>query len=473
MRILAGLETEYGLYIEGRGAAEQIEDSQALVRNDPSRGRFLWDYRYESPRADLRGFSVEKLAVDPVDAQYRRSGVAEFSPETRADRLLPNGARFYNDHGHPEYATPECFTLAALAIHDEAGELHVQRAAEAFEAKIGRPVRVYKNNTDFHGSSYGTHESYLCPRELGFDRLYAAVMPMLIARTILCGAGKIGTERSGVRGIRYQLSARADFFSEAFNVETLYRRPIFNTRDEPHADPAKWIRLHVIAGDANMMPVATRRKVGLLKLAIGLASIGKAPRWRIQDPVRAMLSISADDSQEFSIELEGREKTSAYEILESYFEAGWSLPHLDDEMEALLLEGRELCRTLRSDWRQMVPSVDWAAKRWLLEQVMSETGLDWSDPDLRSYELEYHSTDRENGLFYALREMGRVPNGATEDELEAAQERSLEPTRARIRGAAIDDPELANASWEALEFDRPGGRERVLLDPMAEYPDAP
>jgi Pup amidohydrolase len=469
MRILAGLETEYGLYIEGRGAAEQIEDSQALVRNDPNRGRFLWDYRFESPRADLRGFSVEKLAVDPVDAQYRRAGVAEFSPETRADRLLPNGGRFYNDHGHPEYATPECFTLAALAIHDEAGELHVQRAAESFEAKINRPVRVYKNNTDFHGSSYGTHESYLCPRELGFDRLYGAVMPMLIARTVLCGAGKLGTERNGVRGIRYQLSARADFFSEAFNVETLYRRPIFNTRDEPHADPSQWIRLHVIAGDANMMPSATRRKVGLVKLAIALEAIGKAPKWRIQDPVRAMQSVSADESLEFSIDLVRREKTSAHEILESYFEAGWSLPDLDEEMEALLLEGRELLRTIRSDWRQAVPSVDWAAKRWLLEQVMDETGLTWDSPDLRSYELEYHSTDRENGLFYALREMGRVPGGAATTELEQAARTSLEPTRARLRGAAINDPELVNASWSMLEFDRGNGIERLTLDPMGAY----
>ncbi len=280
--ILCGIETEYGFSVESRGADDQVEDATAFVRGYPGVCFSGWDYAYESPRADLRGFKLEHLSVDPEDAK-RDVGKSYGAPhEVRSDRILPSGARFYNDHGHPEYATPECWSLDDLVLHDKAGEFVLLRAAHALAEATGREVRVYKNNTDFHGSSYGTHESYLAPRALGFDRLYAAVTPMLVARQILCGAGKVGSE-SGTR-VDYQLSARADFFSEAANAETLFRRPVFNTRDEPHASHAEWIRLHVIAGDANMIPGCTRRKVGLVKLAIRLEIEGQAPTWDLEKP---------------------------------------------------------------------------------------------------------------------------------------------------------------------------------------------
>lgn len=257
---VTGLETEYGCSVEGRGANTQIDDAQALVRSLPGERRVTWDYRVESPRQDLRGFRADRLEVDPVDAAFDEGKHYGPSEEVRADQILDNGARFYNDHGHPEYATPECRSLDDLVAHDRAGEAIVLQAARAYAESTGRQTTIYKNNTDYHGASYGFHESYLVPRDWGFERLYAALTPLLVARVIVCGAGKAVAE-SG-RPCDYQISQRADFFSERASVDTLYRRPIFNTRDEPHSNPADWVRLHVIAGDANMMPSCTWRKVG-------------------------------------------------------------------------------------------------------------------------------------------------------------------------------------------------------------------
>jgi proteasome accessory factor A len=369
-RILAGLETEYGLYLEGRGAEDQIDDSMALVRGYPGECFVGWDYRYESPRADLRGFKLSRLAHDPEDAKFDRGRVYGKDSEIRSDRVLPNGARFYNDHGHPEYSTPECWSLNELALHDYAGQLVVLRAARALAEKTGKPVRVYKNNTDFHGASYGTHESYLVPRALGFEKLFEVLLPMLVVRQVLSGAGKVGSE--GGAKCDFQLSQRADFFAEPANTETLYRRPIFNTRDEPHADPRDWIRLHVISGDANMIPKCTARKVGLVKLALRLCTAGEAPVWKLADPVRAFQSISRDMSHQFHVELAGRSWTTAREILESYFAAAESTLELDEDERWTIFNSRLLLDSLDKDHALVRSQIDWAAKRGMIEHYMGK-----------------------------------------------------------------------------------------------------
>ena len=468
--ILAGVETEYGLHVEGRGAEDQVEDAMALVR-ECSNGRFVgWDYHYESPRTDLRGFRLARLAVDPVDARFdagRRHGDVH---EIRADRILPNGARFYNDHGHPEYATPECLSIHALARHDCAGQRVVLEAARAFAERIGREVRVYKNNTDFHGASYGTHEGYLVPRSVGFERLFRDLLPMFIARQVLVGAGKVGAE-SGASAI-YQLSQRADFFVEPANAETLYRRPIFNTRDEPHGDATKWIRLHVICGDANMIPAATARKVGLVKLALHLAEAETAPLWRIKDPVRAFQAISRDETCEFRVELEGRSWTTAGQILESYFAAAEATLELDDAMRWVIDSSRQLLGDLTGNFDRFRREVDWAAKRHVLEQALEGGETDWRDPSLRSYDLEYHNVDPDESLHAALVEMGEVAPDPDEADLLASLEGVDEPTRAYARGLAVRrfPSQLINAGWRSLTFRVDDKPVEVELRPDAVYP---
>ena len=461
--ILAGIETEYGLLVEGRGAEDQIDDSQAVVRAYPGHCFAGWDYRFENPRADLRGFTQKSLQFDPEDAKFDVGRVRASDREIRSDRVLPNGARFYNDHGHPEYSTPECLSLRELAMHDVAGEIAVLRAARAFTAETGRNAWIYKNNTDFHGASYGTHESYLVPRSLGFEKLYQAVTPMLIARQILCGAGKVGSENGGA--CRYQLSQRADFFTEPASVDTLFRRPVFNTRDEPHANPADWIRLHVIAGDANMMPSCTARKVGLLKIALTLAMMNESPEWDIPDPMRAFRDVSRDDRREYRIELRGRNWTTAYDVLDSYlcaYDSVVSENDGDQELRQIMHECQALMTALR-EGADVSSHIDWAAKEYLLREYVESEGVRWDDPALRSFDLEYTNVDREESLYWALVANGTVEQPFEDSDLEARLDKVFEPTRALARGLAVSkfSDRLLGVSWASLSFR--GGTDPIEL----------
>jgi hypothetical protein len=468
--ILVGIETEYGLLLEGRGAEDQVDDATELVRDYPGPCFVGWDYRYETPRSDLRGFRLESLAFDPEDAKFDEGKSRGPAPDVRADRVLPNGARFYNDHGHPEYSTPECNSIFELAKHDCAGQIVLLLAAQKLEGRLGRRVQVFKNNTDFHGASYGTHENYLAPRPLGYEGAFKALLPMLIARQVLTGAGKVGSE-SGQHA-NYQLSQRADFFAEPANAETLFRRPIFNTRDEPHADPSRWMRLHVISGDANMIPACTARKAGLVKLALRLAVEGDCPEWRIADPVRAFQQVSRDESYQFKIELAAGSWTTAGQILESYFAAAEGTMELDDEARWVIETSRQLLIDLYCDPKAFRREVDWAAKRFILEQAIEEEGLSWNSPDLRAYDLEYHNPDPEEGLHAALCVMGEVAPDPPEAELLQCLERVSEPTRARARSIAVrkfrDD--LETLSWGSIVFRQQDRLIEVGLAPNGCYP---
>lgn len=456
---IVGLETEYGLYVEGHGADDQIEDATALVSGAPFGRSGLWDYRNEAPRADLRGFQVDRLSVDPEDANFDRGRKYGSAEEVRADRVLSNGGRFYNDHGHPEYSTPECLSLADLVAADVEGQSWTLEATKSFAAKIGREVRVYKNNTDFHGASYGTHESYLVPRSIGFDRLYRAVTPLLVARQILCGAGKVGAEHG--QKCAYQISQRADFFSEKASVDTLYRRPVFNTRDEPHADASMWARLHVIAGDANMIPSATWRKVGLIRLALALEEAGEAPCWQFKDPVRSFEELSKDEAMRFEIPLEGRSWTTAYEVIESYLTAGRAILELTPELSSMVDSCSDLLNDLRTHPEKCIAHVDWLAKRSMLEQIMEEACLGWNAPELRSYDLEYHNIDPDEGLYFALVKMGQI-DGSLPGPSNAK-------TRGYARGLAVRYPELVAAGWRTLSFELDGAKKSVQLDPERDF----
>lgn len=467
-RLLAGIETEYGLFVEGRGAGDQVEDAQMLVRAYPGEHFVGWDYRFESPRADLRGFKLEKLSFDPEDAKFDQGRTHGPDQDVRSDRILPTGARFYNDHGHPEYATPECRTLGALALAEEAGDVVVASAARKFEQETGRKVTVYKNNTDYHGASYGTHENYLTVRSLGFEGLYSAVMPMLVARQVLCGAGKVGSETG--EWCDFQLSQRADFFAEPFSADTLYRRPVFNTRDEPHADPREWIRLHVICGDANMMPGCTMRKVGLVQIALALAEVGEAPVWRLRDTVRAFQHVSrafTNGDREFRIELEGGSWTTARQVIESYLAAADKVFGFrpGDEFYALSRQCFELLEDLTECPDRFARHVDWAAKHRFLDAFRSGQGLSWRDPIVQSFDLEYHNIDRDDSLFWGLAAMSEV-----EANCEARPEA---PTRALARGLAASKFKdwLVTATWAALTFEIDDKPVEIHLDPVKIYPE--
>lgn len=458
--ILAGIETEYGFTVEDRPVSFQTEDSEALVRAYPGLCWEGWDYSSESPRKDLRGWTEKSLSVDPVDAEFDRGS----SSADRADRVLPNGARFYNDHGHPEYATPECWTCRELALHDLAGQEVVIAAAKTLSERLGKQVCVYKNNTDFHGASYGTHESYLIPRKYSFEVIYKAVMPMLVARQVLTGAGKVGSEARGP--VQFQISQRADFFTTDASIDTLYRRPVFNTRDEPHADG--FIRLHVISGDANMMPSCTARKVGLVKIAIACMEMGVSPNWSIPDPVRSFQLTSRDPDGEGRIELDDRNWTTPRAVLESYLDALEPLVKAGELLE-LIQECRALLEARHSSPDTFRREVDWAAKYWMINEFREAEDLRWHDKHLQSLDLAYPLLDPEEGLYYALAESGETEMISPLDYIDLVSRPPSSRALARGSLVRVASKAIEGISWGKIRLKH--SAQPIHLPPDREYPE--
>src|SRR3954467_13323170 len=259
MRRVFGLETEYGITVSGAEIVDVVAESIELVRRYTEHGALMkWDYDLEDPHLDARGFRARELMQDTDESAYYeidKSRPLSFE-EIKSDLVLSNGARFYNDHAHPEYSTPECTLLRELVAQDKAGERIVAECARRRNEHLAedQELRLYKNNTDFVGHSYGCHDNFLMRRYLPWGLVVSGMLPFLITRQIFAGAGKMGIEVEGASGQPgvYQISQRADFFSVLVSIDTMNKRPLFNTRDEPHADPRKFRRFHVIIGDAKM-----------------------------------------------------------------------------------------------------------------------------------------------------------------------------------------------------------------------------
>ena len=330
MSRLFGIETEYGIIVEGLTTSDWMAESIAVVKSVTVPNAVGWNYREEDPRRDMRGYTVSALSENPDDAQFDPPGSARLSREDeRADRVLGNGARFYNDHGHPEYATPECRSLKELVAQDRAGERIALAAAHKHAQTKGVGVSLYKNNTDFHGSSYGTHENYLMRRDVATDRLISSLISFFATRQILCGAGKVGqeTDLAPKAGI-FQISQRADFFSVEASVDTLHNRPLVNTRDEPHSVPKDYRRLHVICGDANMSEFSTAIKVGVTHCVLTLIEEGFSAPLNLNEPIKAVKLISRDISLKAKVPTSQGELT-AIQIQRLYLNAAKSLAGRD------------------------------------------------------------------------------------------------------------------------------------------------
>src|SRR3954465_14053025 len=328
MRRVFGLETEYGITLSGAETVDVVAESIELVRRYTDHGALMkWDYDLEDPHLDARGFRARELLQDTDESAYyeidRRRPLS--FEEIKSDLVLSNGARFYNDHAHPEYSTPECTTLRQLVAHEKAGERILAECARRRNLKLppGTEVRLFKNNTDFSGHSYGCHDNYLVRRDLPWDELVAGVLPFLITRQIFAGAGKIGVEAEGggTEPGLFQISQRADFFTTLVSIDTMNKRPLVNTRDEPHADPGKNRRFHVIIGDSNMSEWATALKVGTTAAVLELIERGKAPRLEIAQPVNVTKSISRDPDHVWIIELSDGRKISAIDVQRLYLKA--------------------------------------------------------------------------------------------------------------------------------------------------------
>lgn len=470
MNSLFGIETEYGITVEGADATGLVAASREVVQSYTGRSAGPWNYRAEDSRNDVRGFHVDKLAQDPTDAQFDKPGDKVASPsEDRCDRVLLNGARLYNDHGHPEYSTPECASLRSLVAHDKAGERIILECAQAYTARTGKATQIFKNNTDFHGASYGTHESYLMQRNVAWDDALFNLAPFLATRIIYAGAGKVGTEERGVTECHYQLSQRADFFSVLQSVDTLHNRPLVNTRDEAHGDARRFRRLHVIAGDANLSEYATALRIGATNLVVALIESGWETPVPLKDAVRAIKQVSRDASYRWLVDDADGNAISAVDVQRAYWRGACELELPGSEW--LLDEWQETLDALVSDPFQLGDRLDWVAKKLLLDEFAAAEDLDWERDalSLQSIDLAYHNVDPAEGLYYGLVEGGAMLTLVGEEEIEAARCAPPADTRAALRGLLVGRyaPAIKAISWGGLVVEADGERINLVLPEAA------
>ncbi|MFQ5839826.1 MAG: proteasome accessory factor PafA2 family protein, partial [Candidatus Methylomirabilales bacterium] len=231
-----GIETEFGISTRNPQGFDPVGSSILLINSYEmiQAVKAIWDYAGENPLLDARGFEVSGEREHPPSQQDNRA----------INKVLLNGGRLYVDGAHPEYSSPEVMSARDVVRYEKAGERLVELSQAAANRLLlsSEQLYVYKNNTDGKGNSYGSHENYLVARHVPFERFVEEFTPFLVTRQIFCGSGKVGVE-NGREPVEFQISQRADFFETWVGLDTMAKRPIINTRDEPHADEEKYRRL--------------------------------------------------------------------------------------------------------------------------------------------------------------------------------------------------------------------------------------
>jgi proteasome accessory factor A len=472
-----GIETEYGILIRGAADSNPIAASSVLINayiNDLTRtaasaaGRpnVGWDFEDESPGNDARGFAPEGTMAPEVETHL-------------VNAVLTNGARYYVDHAHPELSTPECADPRSIVVYDRAAEMILQRSMTAANRTLpaGQEIVVYKNNSDGKGNSYGCHENYLMDRAVPFGRVVAHVMPHFISRQLYCGAGKVGTEAGGIPAgeVPYQLTSRADFFEEEVGLETTLKRPIVNTRDEPHADAQKYRRLHVIVGDANLSEVATFLKVGTTALVLAMIEDDFLVRdLAFAAPVQTLRRVSYDLTLRRAHELADGSTATALEVQWEYFDRAKKYA---DAHDLECLGGEEVGRAVLDRWEAMLvglesdpmslaKQVDWVAKYRLIDGYRERHGLEWDDARLAAMDLQYHDLRPSKSLAARV----GLETLVTEGEAELAMVEPPPDTRAYFRGKCLQRwaDSIVAANWDSLVFDIGGDplRRVPMMEPL-------
>jgi proteasome accessory factor A len=421
-----------------------------------------------------------RLSPDEV-ARYLFRRVVSWGRSSNV--FLKNGARLYLDVGsHPEYATPECDSVRDLVAHDKAGErilegLLVDAERRLREEGIAGDIYLFKNNTDSAGNSYGCHENYLVGRHGEFTRLADVLIPFLVSRQIVCGAGKV---LQTPRGAVFCVSQRAEHIWEGVSSATTRSRPIINTRDEPHADAERYRRLHVIVGDSNMSETTTMLKVGTTDLVLRMIEAGVVMRdLTLENPIRAIREISHDMTGQRKVKLANGREASALEIQREYFGKAQDFiarRGSDDIVKQVLdLWGRTLEAVETGDLALVEREVDWVIKHQLIERYRAKHGLPLASPRVAQLDLAYHDINRNRGLYYLMEKKGLVER-ATHD-LTIFEAKSVPPqtTRARLRGEFIAKAQEKRrdftVDWVHLKLNDQAQRTVLCKDPFRAVDD--
>ena len=467
---IVGIETEFGIMVRGTSEWNPVSASSLLINAyvgsevgglDDRSAPVAWDFIDETPGVDARDSLAPDYAMPPEVETHLVNAV------------LTNGARYYVDHAHPELSTPECRDALSVVLYDRAGELILIESMKAAAAALppGQEIVIYKDNSDRKGNAYGCHENYLLARSLPFGQIVTAATTHFVTRQIFTGSGKVGTELPGLSRdeIPYQLTQRAEHFEEEVGLETTLKRPIVNTRDEPHADSQKYRRLHVIAGDANMSETATLLKVGTSAIIFAMLEDGAYENPIVLDnPVPTMHAVSHDLTLTAPLRLADGTTATAIEIQWQLLERArsWADSHgldaVGEDCGKLVLERWEqVLSGLETDPDSVAHWVDWAAKHRLLRGFMDRHECDWGDSRLRALDLQYHDLRPTKSL------AGRagLEKVVADDDAVAAISNPPEDTRAYFRGRCLEKfaDNVVAANWDSIVFD-------VGEDPLRRVP---
>ena len=457
-----GIETEYGISVPGHPHVNAMTTSSAVVTSydgiavGDRRHRARWDYDEEHPLRDARGYDMSRAEADPSQLTDDDLGLANL--------ILTNGARLYVDHAHPEYSSPEITNPRDAVLWDRAGMEIMADAAEAATRSGPFTIQLYKNNTDNKGASYGCHENYLMRRSTPFTDIVRDLTPFFVTRQVFSGAGRVGRGQEG-KEAGFQLSQRADFFEVEVGLETTLKRPIINTRDEPHADPERHRRLHVIVGDANLAEAATYLKMGSTSLVLAIIEAGGlSAELTLADPVREIHAVSHDTTLQHRLTLKDGRRLTALEIQRAYLEAAAELAEsqavagVDAQTVDILARWDRVLVDLAEDPRLAADRVDWAAKLSLLDGYRRRDSLGWDSARLELVDLQYADIRASRGLALKLEASGRLERLTSVEDVTRAREFAPTDTRAYFRGECLRryGDAVAAASWDSVIFDIPG-----------------
>ena len=469
---IMGTETEYGISVPGNPGANamlissQIVNSYAAAMHRARRAR--WDFEEENPLRDARGFDLARDIADASQLTDEDAGLANV--------ILTNGARLYVDHAHPEYSSPEVTSPRAALAFDRAGEAIMAESVRRL-SQVPPGVNLYKNNTDGKGQSYGTHENYLMRRETPFTDIVRHLVPFFVARQVVTGSGRVGIGMDS-RTAGYQLSQRSDFFEVEVGLETTLKRPIINTRDEPHAVADLYRRLHVIIGDANHCDVANLLKLGMTSLVLAMIEDRAIDvDLTVARPVATLQAVSHDPTCRALLELRDGTKLTAVQLLwryhglaERYLTRRYA-GELDDDTAEVMRWWAVILDRLERDPMEASRELDWVAKQQVMQGYIERDGLDWSDSRLRAIDIQWSDVRPDRGIFHKLRAAGRFEELVTEETVLEAVHEPPADTRAYFRGKCLEKypDQIAAASWDSVIFDIPGqpSLQRVpMLEPL-------
>ena len=451
MHRILGTETEFGILAKSSGNSDPVSDSIRLIGHCPAlpAPQGVWDYENENPFLDARGFVVEGEPERP-NPQYNR----------QLNKLLINGGRLYVDGAHPEYSTPECSHPLELLAYERAGERIIAACLQALNSSQGdETFFVYKNNSDGKGNSYGYHENYLLSRSIPFAKIAQILIPFFVTRQIYTGAGKVGAENN-TNSADYQISQRADFFECVMDLNTMVKRPIINTRDEPHTEQSKYRRLHVIVGDANMAEIPTYLKIGTTAIIMEMLDAGwEFPKITLQDPVRDIKTVSRDLAVNASLKLANGRATSSINVQRTYLQSAYDFYNTRDLPPAtkeILVTWERMLNRLEQDPMQLGRELDWVAKQQMIQSYMDRKGCSWRDPRIALLDLQYHDMRPDKGLYYTLERGNRIERLLQDSDIEEAQKNPPINTRAFFRGTCLKRfaEKVYGMSWTSVLLDQ-------------------